>query len=276
MVQRIAALSLALLAAACRPSTDDGRVLRFERRGELVVARPLTDEASRAATVTVSTRDPYYGAEKRFRALPLAPLLRAAFGAPDVELRGQSFLLEAADGYAVPVRGDLLLDDAAFIAIDDVDRPGFAPIGPKQVSPAPAYLVWAGADKTDLDAYPRPWQLVAVDLVDPHALYPHTVPTGHAEGSPAMLGFGVFRAHCAKCHAINREGGRVGPDLNVPQSIVEYRPEAQIRAYIRDPRTFRYGAMPANPALSEAELDALLAYFQAMSAQKHDPEGGTP
>jgi mono/diheme cytochrome c family protein len=276
MVQRITALFLALLAAACRPGSDDGRALRFERGGELLVARPLTDEAARAVTVTITTRDPYYGVEKRFRAVPLAPLLRAAFGAPDAELRAQSFLLEAIDGYAVPVRGDVLLDDSAFIAIDDVDTPGFAPIGPKQVSPAPAYLVWAGADKTDLDTYPRPWQLVAVNLVDPRALYPHTVPASAAEGSPVMQGFGVFRAHCAKCHAINREGGRVGPELNVPQSIVEYRPEAQIRAYIRNPRTFRYGAMPANPALSEAELDALIAYFRAMSAQKHDPEGGTP
>jgi mono/diheme cytochrome c family protein len=276
MVQRIAALSLALLAAACRPSADDGRTLRFERGGDLVLAQPLTAEAQRAATVTVVTQDPYYGAQKRFRALPLAPLVRAAFGLPDAELRGQSFLLEAADGYAVPVRGDLLLDEAAFIAIDDLDQPGFAPIGPKQVSPAPAYLVWAGADKTDLEAYPRPWQLVAIDLVDARALYPHTVPSGAAEGSPAMQGFAVFRAHCAKCHAINREGGRVGPELNVPQSIVEYRPEAQIRAYIRNPRTFRYGAMPASPSLSDADLDALLAYFRAMSVQKHDPEGGAP
>ena len=38
---------------------------------------------------------------------------------------------------------------------------------------------------------------------------------------------------------------------NVPQSIVEYRPEAQIRAYIRNPLTFRYGAMPPHPHLDD-------------------------
>jgi len=63
----------------------------------------------------------------------------------------------------------------------------------------------------------------------------------------------------------------VGPDLNVPRSIVEYRPVAQIKAYIRDPTSFRYGKMPAHPDLSAADLDALIAYFRAMSAQKHDP-----
>ena len=63
-----------------------------------------------------------------------------------------------------------------------------------------------------------------------------------------------------------------GPELNVPQSIVEYRPEPQIRAYIRDPRTFRYGNMPPHPHLSDADLDALLAYFRAMKDRKHDPD----
>jgi cytochrome c1 len=57
----------------------------------------------------------------------------------------------------------------------------------------------------------------------------------------------------------------------VPQSIVEYRPEAQLRAFVRDPRSFRYTQMPANPQLSEADLDALLAYFRHMSAYKLDP-----
>jgi cytochrome c1 len=63
----------------------------------------------------------------------------------------------------------------------------------------------------------------------------------------------------------------VGPELNVPQSIVAYRPEEQIRAYIKNPLTFRYGAMPANPDLREADLDALIAYLRAMSAEPHDP-----
>ena len=69
---------------------------------------------------------------------------------------------------------------------------------------------------------------------------------------------------------MNREGGTVGPDLNVPQSIVEYRPVEQVKAYIRNPATFRYGKMPAHEDLSGADLDALVAYFRAMKDRKHD------
>jgi hypothetical protein len=70
---------------------------------------------------------------------------------------------------------------------------------------------------------------------------------------------------------VNGEGGTVGPDLNVPQSIVEYRPVEQIKAYIKDPATFRYGNMPAHPHLDAGELDGLIAYFETMRHAKHDP-----
>ena len=71
------------------------------------------------------------------------------------------------------------------------------------------------------------------------------------------------------------QGGRVGPDLNVPRSIVEYRPIAQIKAYVKNPASFRYTSMPAHPGLSEADLDALIAYFSAMRARKQDPRSGS-
>jgi mono/diheme cytochrome c family protein len=108
------------------------------------------------------------------------------------------------------------------------------------------------------------------------AAFPHTVPTGEAADSPAMRGFAVFARECVRCHAVNREGGRVGPELNVPQSIVEYRPEAQVRAYIQNPLAFRYGNMPAHPHLTAGDLDGLIAYFRAMSTRKHDPDAARP
>ncbi len=96
---------------------------------------------------------------------------------------------------------------------------------------------------------------------------PRTAP----EGAAAWTGFGIFRDECIACHSVNGEGGKVGPDLNVPRSIVEYRPVEQVKAYIRDPGAFRYTSMPPHPHLGAAELDGLIAYFETMRTLKHDP-----
>jgi len=245
--------------------------IRFVRDGREVATRTARELASVSPARVVTTDDPYYGRHKRFRAIELGPVLAHAFGRDIASLARESFVLRATDGYAVPIAGSRLLEGGAFIAFDDVDVPGFAPIGPRRVSPAPAYLVWTRRGQSNLETHPRPWQLATIEIARFETLYPHTIPTGEPTDSPAMRGLGLFQDHCIRCHAINREGGRVGPDLNVPRSIVEYRPEPQIRDYIRNPRSFRYGAMPAHPHLSESDLDALLAYLRAMASRKYDP-----
>jgi mono/diheme cytochrome c family protein len=268
------ALALVLLSCAlagCSRVRPIEGTLTFKRDGKLVRSVPLSELALLARARSVETADPYYGAYKRFHAFPITPALTFAYGLEEKALRTRAFMLTALDGYAVPVEGQHLLEDGAFVAVDDLDVPGFAPIGPRKVSPLPAYLIWQGTARANLETHPRPWQLVSIDSVDPLTLYPHTRPKAAVEGTPVMHGFKLFRERCIRCHAINREGGSVGPELNVPQSIVAYRPEAQIRAYIKNPLTFRYGTMPPSPDLSEADLDALIAYFREIAREPHDP-----
>lgn len=269
----LAAFSLVLTLAGCARSHAEvvsDEPMSFVRHGRVVRSVRLSALARRFHPRVVATDDAYYGHHKRFRAMPLEPILVHVFHESASALRRHSFVLHARDGYAVPIDGERLLEGGAYIAVDDVDHPGFAPIGPQQVSPAPAYLVWTRTGQSNLETHPRPWQLTSIEIASFESLYPHTVPAGEAQGSPAMVGFDLFRDRCIRCHAVNREGGRVGPDLNVPMSITEYRPDEQIRAYIRNPRTFRYGAMPPHPDLRDGDLDALLAYLHAMASRKHD------
>jgi mono/diheme cytochrome c family protein len=271
--QLVATAALACLTAlGCshRDKLPEAR-LEFTVRGHAPRSLSAQALAKTAAPRNVTVYDPEYGKTKHFRALPLAGVLEAGFRETTQALRGHEFVLHARDGYTVPVSGERLMEAGGFVAFEDLDVPGWEPLGREKVNPGPFYVVWQKPSQNDDNAYPRPWQLTAIEQAPFESVFPHTVPTGEPAGSPAMRGFALFRRDCIRCHAVNREGGSVGPDLNVPQSIVEYRPEAQIRAYIRNPLTFRYSHMPPHPDLRDADLDALIAYFRAMSHRKYDP-----
>jgi mono/diheme cytochrome c family protein len=262
-----------LLVVGCTAEADLGVSLRFVEEGEELRTLTLGALIEQVGAEEWRAFDPYYEREKSWRTLPLHPVLEAGFGRPLSALAEVEFVLRAVDGYTVPISGARLLEAGAYIAYADVEVPEWEPIGTQKAHPGPFYLVWRGAEQQVLKDYPRPWQLAALEIAPFATLFPHTIPTGELEDSAAMRGFRVFKKQCLKCHAVNQEGGSVGPELNVPQSIVEYRPEAQIKAYIRDPSAFRYGGMPAHRHLSEAQLDELVAYFRAMSVRKHDPTG---
>jgi len=275
-----AALLLAAAVAGRATAADYPRELRFVRPGAPDVVLGADALAAACGAETVAIDDPYYGRRKQFRACPLAAVVQLGFGRPAAALAAESVVFRARDGYAKPASGAVLAEPGGWLAFADAEHardgdPGWQPIDRKQVDPGPFYLVWSGAAQRDTTAHPWPYQLASIELTPIEALFPHIVPHGVAPGSPARAGYDLFRVHCIACHAINGEGGTIGPDLNVPRSIVEYRPVDQIKAYIRDPQSFRYTSMPAHPHLTDAQLEALLAYFAAMKDRKHDP-GRTP
>jgi mono/diheme cytochrome c family protein len=270
--------ALVALAALCALAGDaraeDAATLRFLRDGAEVASLSLPALLECCAPREVRVDDPYYGGLKRFRALPLGLVLARGFGDTEhAAFARAELLLRARDGYTRTASGAQLLGEGAFLAFADAEHPegAFFPIDRRQVDPAPFYLVWQGEGRGDTTLWPWPYQLAEIEVVDFARAFPHVVPVGASENSPAKRGFELFRASCIACHAINGEGGTVGPELNVPRSIVEYRDAAQLKAFIRDPRSFRYTSMPAHPHFSDADLDALVAYFTHMRAHKHDP-----
>jgi cytochrome c2 len=264
-------IGLAVLCVLVAATSARAATLRF-MKDDTEVARLDSDALRRGCRPeTVTVDDPYYGRRVRYVACPLRDVIRLGLGADAETLVGRDVLFRALDGYVKPASGARVGEDGGYLAFADADRPdGFAPLGRKAVDPGPFYVVWTKPTQRDPNTYPWPYQLDAIEVTDLTRRYPHTVPRTE-QGSRAWAGYDIFRAECIACHAINGEGGTVGPDLNIPQSIVEYRPIEQLKRYIRTPDAFRYGNMPAHEHLTPRDLDALVAYFEVMKTQKHDP-----
>ncbi|PIE19946.1 MAG: hypothetical protein CSA65_00430 [Proteobacteria bacterium] len=268
-------LATLLNVAAC----DDGKSGRSSGRASLqfigaagaTKALSASQIAKRFAPEVIQLWDPSYKGNKRYRAVKLAPLLRAGLGLSATELKAQKLLFVATDGYKVAIDGARLARGEPYLALGDADHPPWVEIpGHRGTSPGPFYVVWKAKEARDQKRFPWPWALATVRLA-PKDPYARTVPLDSPADGPARRGHQLFLRDCVRCHAINQQGGNLGPDLNVPKNVFEYRDEALLRAFIKDPKAYRYGNMPAQPQLSPRDLDDVLAYLRAMKAHQHDP-----
>ncbi len=275
-------LVFVLAAAACSPQARPPAARDDAPRLEVVTPagrRSYTLDELRRALPTDTARvahDPAYeGRAKRYAGFALERVLAHAGVRTSAD---EVLYFVAADGYratmAEPAAGAGV---RGMVAFADLDAPsGWEPVkhGAKEISPAPFYLVWSG----DSTALRRPWpyQLARIEVVDPRRSFDRIYPSGVPADDPVARGFRAFaiESHggdqCVACHALNRQGGSVGPELNVPRNITEYRDEATLAAFIRNSRSFRAGsAMPVfEGKLTDQEIADILAYLRWIKTRK--------
>ena len=94
------------------------------------------------------------------------------------------------------------------------------------------------------------------------------------ENADTDNGRSLFVEKCGTCHAFTQAGttADVGPDLGQPMNPTQYLTKEGLRALIRNPkavRTWPQQQMPAfdAKALSDADLDAVIAYLGQMARQ---------
>ncbi|MGO4818602.1 c-type cytochrome [Flavobacterium sp. W22_SRS_FP1] len=85
----------------------------------------------------------------------------------------------------------------------------------------------------------------------------------------AKIGFALFDKNCISCHAINKIGGSMGPELNYPKSVTEYWDQEQLKKFIKNPASFRNGVkMPTIPNLTEKKIESIVYYLNYMANHK--------
>lgn len=260
------------LARAAEPvlEVEAGGDRRSFTQGEML-ARPD------AATIEVA-KDATYGGPMTYRAVPVAGLLAGLTLPPDSVIEAV-----AVDGFAAQIPLDLLLNqDAskalAWVAVEPADRP-WPKISGKDYTAGPFYIVWTGPEVASIRS--EYWAYQAAKLVSqesPAARWPAlAVDAGLPATDPARAGQALFVAQCLPCHKLNGAGSSdVGPDLNRPMNPTEYLTPAGLHALIRNPKSVRTWPEQRMPgfspdALSESEIDLIVAYLKHMAGRKEAP-----
>jgi mono/diheme cytochrome c family protein len=270
----IIALLLAAMAYAeigTGPAQAEDAVLVI-RNGATEQRFTTSQLLSRPDIVALAGTGDIYRHQVVYRALPLSALLGSGrdSGLDTVEAAGR-------DGFVSQIPFELIArgtsgGSVAYIAIEDPAHPW--PSLPKKTETAgPFYLIWDHPERSGITREQSPYQLVSLTFTEsPVHRWPQlAVPANMPSDATARHGQDVFVTQCLPCHTLNGGGASdTGPDLERPMSPTQYLTDAGLRAIIRNPKGVR--SWPGQQMigfsatiLSDADLDALVAYLRTMS-----------
>ena len=218
--------------------------------------------------------DVAYKRSMHYRAVPLRALLNGI--RPEDHLQ-----FVASDGFAAEIPATVLLDERgseAWLAVESPAQPWPA-LGPGKPSAGPFYIVWTRPQAAHIGQEQWPYQVASIrKLADVSQRFPAMRPDSALPAdSPIRRGYAVFQRTCLACHTLNGSGdAKLGPDLNIPHNPTEYLRADLLRAYVRDPQSLRHWPQAKMPgfsrdALSDQDLDDLLAYLRHMAGRKASP-----
>ncbi|WP_108471161.1 c-type cytochrome [Rhodanobacter thiooxydans] len=256
------ALCLALPATAAELKVDLGH-------GVVTYHSETLLKRGDARTISVPG-DVAFRRTMHFRAVPLAALLEGIHP-------GDHLQFVAGDGFAAEIPAALLLNtqgSEAWLAIEEAARPW--PALPGHGRAGPFYVVWTRPQAAGVGPEQWPYQLASIrKLADVAERFPAILPASSLPpDSEVRRGFAVFQHTCFACHTLNGQGdARLGPDLNLPHNPTEYLRADLLRAFIRNPQSLRRWPQAKmqgfdTHALSDADLDAVLAYLRHMAGRK--------
>ena len=229
----------------------------------------LRDRGLLKATQIVSIQpDPVYHKNKRFNALPLKDILEKYSSINRMNANDLKVVFECEDGYKPEMPLEILLSAKAFLAVNDVDAPKgreweILVKNGQESKIEPFYVVYEGVSGDDV-SYKWPYNLVKIHLAPLHendeALKPKNKST--------LSGYEIFKNRCQTCHAINKIGGKMGPELNYPKSVTEYWKTDDLKAFIQNPASYRNNVKMPTLGIKPEEANEIVKYLSYMSEHK--------
>ncbi len=279
MKKSLLIISLSILYVSCnKPKSTN--------KDSLQVAKLETPEAQASDTLNIDlldlkakgflkntqvvtvNQDPVYHKTKKFNALPLKGFLEKFSSVKKLNVADTKVVFECEDGYKPEMPLEKLFSAKAFLAVSDVD----APKGREweqifkdghEMKAEPFYVVYEGVSPKD-GAYKWPYNLVKIHFAPLHendaALKP--------KDAEAMAGYELFKKNCQTCHAINKIGGKMGPELNFPKSVTEYWKKEELVAFIQNPASYRNDVKMPKLDIKPAEATEIVKYLSYMSKSK--------
>jgi cytochrome c2 len=278
-------VAAALLLLAARAVGADAPVLAFSFHGRPLPALDSAALEAIGAPRTVRVFEPYEGRELDFLAFDFDAILDAVYG--EAWRREEELLFTCRDGYQPTVPVARFLEHRAWLAFERAGARDFSIAklesgATRRVELSPFYLIWENLDDARVRRegdYGWPYQLVGVDVIRTQERFPRMTPPARASDA-ARAGFAAFRIHCSRCHAMNGEGGTLGPELNQPVSSVELRDRDWLRRWLDDPSRLVPDARMErlDPALPDRDrvIDEILAYLEAMAEAKRTEPAPEP
>ena len=212
--------------------------------------------------------DPVYHKNKRFNALPLKDILEKYSSINRMNANDLKVVFECEDGYKPEMPLEILLSAKAFLAVSDVDAPKgrdweILLKNGQESKMEPFYVVYEDVSGDDV-SYKWPYNLVKIHLAPLHendeALKPKNKST--------LAGYEIFKNRCQTCHAINKIGGKMGPELNYPKSVTEYWKTDDLKAFIQNPASYRNNVKMPTLGIKPEEANEIVKYLSYMSEHK--------
>ena len=274
-------LLFAAFFALAFPATsfaENSDTVEFRKEGKVVRIVSVAELRAIAPAQSIEVFEPHERRNRVYRVLPARAVFDEVFG-KDWE-KAREIVFTAIDGFkpSVPVKKFLRHD--GYFAFANGDAGPFTLTNKLQndeaVTLGPLYLVWDNiGSKELLETWvsDMPYQIKTIELRVKEPFPNMLPPPGSSE--QVRRGFEYFRTHCAACHTINGDGGGKAPELNYPESVVEYIKPEYLKRWILAPQTVRYNTrMPAlGDEISNREQVAaeIIAYLKAISGAKRAP-----